>query len=409
MQISRILCATRSVRHSRGLFSTSRVFSISRTPLPPPPRLPLALPFASVHSITQADIDRYVVPLYERNWLIFTEMPNMILTGDTLERNARTVSLLGKKFGFLRGRAATSFLADVVELARQEEHEPRITMFLGRSKQHVLLRMHTSRTLSDAQGFSEQHVSPGLSARDLRLAILLENHYQAKYVASKQALPLRALLFRPDVPDCDTLRAMQDYKIIRATNTVEADAKWTPSPLTLSALPPVPEHQNAETICTDAHFDAFLRPLYTRGWHAAFLPIMGEDKLYAPMLCLTGFFRFTSLTAAIAFIRDVVGYPWYKEDNAELHFLVDAQTVRAQLVYPPEHVALTVGNLRAARRIEQIFHDEYFGAARMSDVHPYRNNRMHQPRNFEELQRTREIPLRPFHLRHNAKMARMRR
>jgi hypothetical protein len=40
-----------------------------------------------------------------------------------------------------------------------------------------------------------------------------------------------------------------------------------------------------------------------------------EDKLYVPMLCLTGFFRFTDLTAAIAFIRDVVGYPWYKEDK----------------------------------------------------------------------------------------------
>ncbi|KAF7343447.1 hypothetical protein MVEN_01777500 [Mycena venus] len=409
MQFSRILCATRSVRHSRGLSSTSRVFSIPRTPLPEPPPAPLALPFASVHSITQANIDRYVAPLYERNWLIFTEMPNMILTGDTLERNARTVSLLGKKFWFLRGRAATNFLADVVDFALQEEHEPRITMFLGRTKQHVLVRMHTPRTLSDAEGFSEEHIRPGLSARDLRLAILLENHYQDKYVASRQALPLRALLLRPDVPDCDTIRVTQESKISRATNTVEADAKWTPSPLIISALPPLPGHEDADTICTDAHFDAFLRPLYTRGWHAAFLPIMGQDKLYAPMLCLTGFFRFTSLAAAIAFIRDVVGYPWYKEDNAELHFLVDAQTVRAQLVYPPEHVALTVGNLRAARRIEQIFHDDYFGSARMSGVHPYRNDSMHQPRSVEELRRTRETPLRMFHLRHNAKMARMRR
>jgi hypothetical protein len=92
-----------------------------------------------------------------------------------------------------------------------------------------------------------------------------------------------------------------------------------------------------------------------------------------------------------------------------LHFLVDAQTVRAQLVYPPGYGALTVGNLRAARRIEQIFHDEYFGSARMSDVHPYRNDGLHQPGSVEELQRTRNIPLRPFHVRHNAKMARMRR
>ncbi|KAJ7326488.1 hypothetical protein DFH08DRAFT_968372 [Mycena albidolilacea] len=385
------------------------LLSISRTPLPEPPPLPLALPFASVQSITQADIDRYVAPLYERNWLIFTEMPNMILTDDTLERTARTVSLLGKKFWFLRGRSATNFLADVVDLARQEKHEPRITMFLGRAKQHVLLRMHTSRTLSETERFSEEHVRPGLSTRDLRLAILLENHYQDQYVASRQALPLRDLLLRPDVPDFDAIRIKQDAKVFRAANVVKADAKWTPSSLTITALPPLPEDENAETICTNAHFDAFLRPLYARGWHAAFLPIMGEDKLYAPVLCLTGFFRFTSLTAAIDFIRDIVAYPWYKEDNAELHFLVDAQTVRAQLVYPPGYGALTVGNLRAARRIEQIFHDEYFGSARMSGVHPYRNDGLHQPGSVEELRRIRDIPLRPFHVRHNAKMARMRR
>ncbi|KAJ6463883.1 hypothetical protein C8R45DRAFT_1080146 [Mycena sanguinolenta] len=411
MQVSRILCGTRSVRHSRGLFSTSRAFSISRTPLPEPPPRPLALPFASVQAITQTDIDRYVVPLYERSWLVFTEMPNMILTGANLERNARTVALLGKKFWFLRGKAATSFLGDVADLARQEEHEPRITMFLGRTRQHVLVRMHTTRTLSDTHDFifSEVHVSPGLSARDLRLALLLENHYQAEYVASRRALPLRALLIRPDVPDVHTIRAMQEHKLFRASNTLAADAKWTPSPLALTALPDLPEGEDGATVCTDAHFDAFLRPLYARGWHMAFLPVMGEDKLYVPVLCLTGFFRFTSLAAAVAFVRDVVAYPWYKEDNAELHFLIDAQTVRAQLVYPPEHVALTVGNLRAARRIEQLFHDDYFGAARMSEVHPYRTERMHQPQSIEELQRTREIPLRPFHVRHNAKMARMRR
>ncbi|KAJ7883252.1 hypothetical protein B0H13DRAFT_2046961 [Mycena leptocephala] len=409
MQVSRILHGTRSVWHSRGLFSTSRVFSILRTPLPEPPPPPLALPFASVQSITEAEIDRYVAPLYQRKWLIFTEMPNLILTDDALERSARTVPMLGKKFWFLRGRAATNFLADVVDFARQEKHEPRITMLLGRVKQHVLVRMHTTRTLGDTEELSGTNVTPGLSVRDLRLAILLENHFQDKYVASRQALPLPPLLLHPDVPDRDRIRRLQDSKIPRAANTIQADTKWTPSSLTMSALPPLPEHESAETICTNAHFDAFLRPLYTRGWHATFLPIVGEDKLYVPMLCLTGFFRFTDLTAAIAFIRDVVGYPWYKEDKAELHFLVDAQTVRAQLVYPPEYVALTVGNLRAAWRIEQIFHDDYFGSARMSDVHPYRNHGTHQPGSVEELRRTREAPLRLFHLRHNAKMARMRR
>ncbi|KAJ6588390.1 hypothetical protein B0H19DRAFT_1099107 [Mycena capillaripes] len=405
MQVSRILCG---IRHSRGLFSTSRVSSIPRTSLPEPPSSPLELPFAAVQSITQKDVDRYVTPLYERKWLIFSEMPNMILVDDTLERSARTVSMLGKKFHFLRGRAATNFLADVGDFARQEEHAPRLTMFLGRKGQHVLVRMHTERTLSDTEGFSAANIRPALSARDLRLAILLENHFQEKYVASRQALPLPPMTLRPDVPDRDTVLRAAAVKVRRAASTMEGDTKWTPSALTVSTLPPLPDHEDAAMICTDTHFDAFLRPLYARGWHAAFLPVVGPDKLYAPTLCLTGFYRFASLALAIAFIRDVAGRRWYKEDNAELHFLVDAQTVRAQLVYPHDHVALTVGNLRAARRIEQIFHDNYFGSTRMSEVHPYRNPGTHQPTSVEELQRTREAPLRLFHLRHNAKMTRMR-
>ncbi|KAJ7822359.1 hypothetical protein B0H13DRAFT_2127126, partial [Mycena leptocephala] len=341
-----------SVWHSRGLFSTSRgwfsfycwisnrpsltVFSIPRTPLPEPPPPSLASPFASVQSITEAVIDRYML--------------NLILTDGALERSARTVPMLGKKFRFLRGRAATNFMAGVVDFARQEKHEPRITMLLGQVKQHVLVRMHTTLTLGDTEELSGTN---------------------DKYVASRQALPLPPLLLQPDVPDRDRIRRLQDSKIPRAANTIH-------------------------TICTNAHFDAFLRPLYTRGWHAMLLPIVGEDKLYVPMQCLTGFFRFTDLTAAIAFIRDVVGYPWYKEDKAELHFLVDAQTVWAQLLYPPEHVALTVGNLRAAWHIEQIFHDDYLGSARISDVYPYRNHGTHQPGSVEELRCTREAPSPPF-------------
>ncbi|KAJ7625043.1 hypothetical protein DFH06DRAFT_1229678 [Mycena polygramma] len=406
MQVgSRIRCGIRCP-HSR-LFSSSRVSSIPRTPLPEPPSRPLALPFASVSSITQTDVDRYVAPLYERNWLIFPELPNMILVDNSLERSARTVSVLGKKFYFLRGRTATSFLADVGDLARQEEHEPKITMFLGRKKQHVLVRMHTERTFSADDGFLEANVRSALSGRDLRLAVLLENRYQEKYVASHQALPLPEMTRQPAVPHRDAILRGPIARSVRAAITIEVDANWTPSPLEMSPLPPLESYQDPATVCADVHFDTLLRPLYKRGWHATFLAVIGPDKLYGHALCLTGFYRFTSLTAAIAFVRDVAGYPWYQEDNAELHFLVDAQTVRAQLVYPHEHVALTVGNLRAARRIEQIFQDNHFGSARMSDVHPYRNHDSHQPKSVAELQRTREVPLRQFHQRHNVKMMRM--
>ncbi|KAJ7756972.1 hypothetical protein B0H16DRAFT_1537569, partial [Mycena metata] len=410
MQVYRIVWDARLVWQSQRFFSASRALFITRKKLPEPPLRPLPLPFNSVQALTQAEVDRYVAPLYERNWLVFTEMPNMILNDDFLVRSARTVSMLGKKFWFLRSRGATKFLVDVADVARREQHEPRITLFLGRRKQHVVVRMHTAQTLGDAEGISQADIRPGLSALDLRLAILLENHFQLKYVevSSPQALPLRDLVSPPLVPKLDKILLWQESLVSRAKSIIEYDATWTPLPLEMSALPHLPEDENAETVCTDAHFETFLRPLYVRGWHAAFVPIMGENKMYTPVLCLTGFFLFNSLAAAVSFIRDVVDYPWYKEDNAELHFLVDAQTVRAQLVYPSEHAALTVGNLRAAQRVERLFRDKHLGTARMSEVHPYRNRRDMQPGTVAELQRTRQTPLRPFHVRHNAKMAQMR-
>lgn len=204
-------------------------------------------------------------------------------------------------------------------------------MFLGRKGQHVLLRMYTERTLSETEDFSVTNVRPALSARDLRLAILLENHFQEKYVASRQALPLLPMTLRPNVPDRVSVSQAAAVKVRRAAPTVEGDTNWTPSALTISALPPLPD-EDAETICTDAHFDVFLRPLYSRGWHATFLPVVGSDKFYAPTLCLTGFYRFASLTAAIAFIRDVAGRPWYKEDNVH-SFCVHLSLIHADFFF----------------------------------------------------------------------------
>lgn len=133
MQVSRILSLSST---SRAFFSTSRrelsfrrarqrltvpTGLSARKNLPELPAAPLLSPFASVQSITQADLDHYVVPLYQRKWRIFTEMPNMIILDDSLQRGARVVPMLGKKFWFLRGRAAVDFLADVVDIASREE------------------------------------------------------------------------------------------------------------------------------------------------------------------------------------------------------------------------------------------------------------------------------------------------
>ncbi|KAJ7747913.1 hypothetical protein DFH07DRAFT_573492 [Mycena maculata] len=409
MQVSRFsyISTNRALRTSRVFFSESRALFIHRPHLPEPPQ-PLAGPFGSVQSITQTDINQYVAPLYEHNWCIYHEIPNLAVLDDALERDPRYVPVLGKKFWFRRSLGAVKFLGDVVRIAREEgafkprQLELRISMLLGKRKQFIIVRTHTARTLGRTEDISEANVKPGLSARDLRLAILLENHFHDEYVASAHASPLPDLPLRPIVPNIDQLRTWRARGARRAEEEMMLDGMWTPLPTELFTLPPSPAPEEAATTCTDTHFDMFLRPLYMRGWHAAFLPIMGDNKLYAPTLSLTGFFRFKHPSTAASFIWDV-SHLWYKEDNAELHFLVDALTVRAQLVYPPPQNALTLGNLRAALRIERIFHDKYFALARMSEVHPYRSPN-HQPKTVEELRRTRDRAFKAFHLRNNKKM-----
>ncbi|KAJ6591060.1 hypothetical protein DFH09DRAFT_1138455 [Mycena vulgaris] len=316
MQISRILSfsSARVLGHTRFLSSTARESAFPRLELPELPPPALATPFGSVQSLTQADFRQYVRPLCQRNWLVFMERPNLILSDHSLARSEHTVPMLGKKFWFLRGRAAVEFLADVVKIAGQEEHEPRISLFLGRTKQHVLVRTYTLRTLGDTEEFLATNVVPGLSTRDLRLALLFETHFQEEYVGSEKAWPLREMLEWPRVPSLAGIRRWQ-MSASRVPETPEVDEKWTPLPSDMSPLPSPPDPKDAGTICTDEHFDAFLRPLYMRGWLAAFMPILGKGKLYAPTLCLTRFFTFVNLAAATSFIRDVVAGPWYKEDN----------------------------------------------------------------------------------------------
>ncbi|KAJ6613582.1 hypothetical protein B0H10DRAFT_2047804 [Mycena sp. CBHHK59/15] len=532
---------TRVVR--RLVHTDSESLLYRRTELPKPPDPPLALPFYSVPSISQSDIDQHVSPLYDYNWRVFTEMPNLRLRKNRLERDARTVPMLGKKFWFVKSAGAGQFLTDVVGIAWLEKVDPRITIFFGRRKQHVIVRTHTPRTLDDTLGITDAAVTPGLSSWDLRFAVLLENLFQDKYVTTHQALPLLPMRGPRErhPPDLSLIRHWQKKGAVFAADTVKLDAAWTPLPsdqsiefpsplplddvpssppledipstpspenvpspsppedapsahllnipsahpledvpscplvevdpwppapenvpstpppeVVLSASPPedapwpptledvpsappledvpspspedvtsrpqiedtplpltlpaLPALKDADTVCTDEHLDQFLRPLYAKGWHAAFMPILGEDKLYAPRLCLTGFYsKFSTLGKATKFVRDVVYHPWWcREDTAELHFLIDARTVRAQLVYPPTHRALTLGNLRAALRIEHMFRARHAGSVRPSLVHPYRGHEAHQPSSIEELQRTRETPLRQFHLKHNAKMARTR-
>lgn len=202
------------------------------------------------------------------------------------------------------------------------QHEPTITLFMGRMQQHVVVRMHTVRTLGDAEDLSEANIRPGLSARDLRLSFLLEDHFQETYVSSRRALPLPDVLLVPEVPTLTRIRIWQGWETTRAAKTIEDDKKWTPLKSDVSALPLPPNSRDRETRCTDAHFDAFLRPLYTRGWHAAFIHIVDKDKMYRPTLCLTAFFRFTTLSAAIEFIRHIVSFPWYKEDNVSVPCVV---------------------------------------------------------------------------------------
>ncbi|KAJ7291239.1 hypothetical protein C8J57DRAFT_1271896 [Mycena rebaudengoi] len=390
--------------------SSSQVPGIPRTELPSPPPPPPALPFSSVPAITQREVEQYVHPLIEYKWRVFEEMPNLILVEDQLVRHARMVPVLGKKFSFLRSKGARKFLSSVVYIAQKENHEPTISFFLGHQKQHAIVRTHTPKTLDDASSIAEPTAAPGLSAKDARFAILLEQCFQILYVGAQLAHGLPPMYRRPIMPDLSLLQTHLNWARVPAEAKMDFDSKTAEkavSPSTvIPAIPEDPSPEDAGTVCTDEHLRMFLQPLYARGWRVGFLPIIGSDRQFVRTLCITGLFRFTTLAAATTFVQDFSSTEWWADDNVELYFHINSRTVRVELVYPREQSLLTLRNVRTALRIERIFWDQHAGSMRLSDVHPYRwMSGLYQPQTIEELGRTREKRMRTFHLRQNAKMA----
>ncbi|KAJ7057026.1 hypothetical protein C8F01DRAFT_1233508 [Mycena amicta] len=371
-------------------FSTAAV----RLLTPPPPRPASVL--SSAPFITQEDIDDYIAPLYERNWRVFTDFQSLVLENDVLERGSDNVVVLGKKFNFNRRPVACTFLKDVGELAEKEKHFPKITAFFGQKSQHVVVRTYTLKTLDDTQGFDPKNVRPGLSTDDLRLALLLESHFDT---SSEKAPRFRAAPSR-SVPSLSMIREWQQL-----IGPALLSADW----LEPSVVQPLPQLElteaNLKEVCTDAHFKTIFIPLYSRGWRIAFLPLLNEKKRFAQTLTLTGFFRFKSLQPCISLLHDVVQQQEHQPGAADLHFQLEANTLRVQFVYPPSQTALLLGTAADALSVERLYQDTYANQARISDVHPFRDNG--NPTSVEELQRMWKRPLRTYHLRYNAKRDRL--
>ncbi|KAF7319446.1 hypothetical protein HMN09_00283100 [Mycena chlorophos] len=353
----------------------------ARWPHPPARLSPTA--FSSVPFITQTDLDEYISPLYARNWRVFSDLQTLALQDGLLERRNENVLVLGKKFSFKKPWTTLyAFLERVDEVARDENRSPKMTVFFGRRhRPHVVVRTNTPRTLSD-DAYTPSDVRPGLSTDDIRFAMRLEGDSEAP---AKPGQP---------VPTLDLIRQWQQSATICPPSGPESTE-------TIEPLPQVDDGLDPRAPCTDEDFQKLLVPMYSRGWRVAFLPLLSDSKKFTNTLTLTGFFRFNALSASFAFLRDIVETR-AQTPRPDLHFQLEAETLRVQLVYPPPQSTLLVGHVTQALRIERLFEDTYARFARVSSVHPFRNNDgAHHPRSVAELQKTREEPLRYYHLRYN--------
>ncbi|KAL0956645.1 hypothetical protein HGRIS_002778 [Hohenbuehelia grisea] len=162
--------------------------------------------------ITKAEFNNYLYPLYHHAWgvhFVIIDRPSQ--SGSPPEVDAPSsadnkpapnerVSQLWKSYPFCDFDAASSFVVDATKLMKQEKHHASI--HLGDQGQNtVAFHMHTHSARAPPH-LPRQHLdAPGITCRDLRLAVLLDrqytNHYQNDGRAPQESPPVQDLKFRP--------------------------------------------------------------------------------------------------------------------------------------------------------------------------------------------------------------------
>jgi len=142
--------------------------SVRSLPMPPP------APKGTPPTITSRDIKKYVQPLYSRGWGLSPILPN-----------GNGIAVLHKRFEFMSAQALQAFLADLSEYERKKQHHARTNVFEDEDQHTVLVSTWThvaQKPNADAE--DKDAKTPGVTARDIRLAYALEKLFESALAAS---------------------------------------------------------------------------------------------------------------------------------------------------------------------------------------------------------------------------------
>ncbi|EKM74590.1 hypothetical protein AGABI1DRAFT_133092, partial [Agaricus bisporus var. burnettii JB137-S8] len=147
--------------------------------------------------VIRKEVEEFLYPLYARGWGV-----GFYARTNYSSRHDRYVAHLNTDYAFANYSCASQFLADLAVTADEEKHHPSL-LFLRNSKRPTLsIYLHTDSALRPRWHEEDPNASPplsrrvpGITRRDLRFAILLEQLYD-QYYHQGRALELRGQILK---------------------------------------------------------------------------------------------------------------------------------------------------------------------------------------------------------------------
>lgn len=139
-------------------------------PIPSPPE-------ALNHFLTEEDIDHYVKPMITRKWAVLQNNGQLNTKKDTL--------FFAKEFKFTGYDATMSFINDIASIVREENHHPEVAF------DYVTVKVQTQTHRIANSAFSVRCADgkiPGITRKDLRLAIRIEKLFTEVYLSDGRGL-----------------------------------------------------------------------------------------------------------------------------------------------------------------------------------------------------------------------------
>lgn len=135
--------------------------------LPTPPQAPR---YPCQH-LSEAQLEQYLKPLYDRGWGIHSRLP--------MDDIPTTTFMLAKSIKFIWNFALVEFLGKLHPVVQREQHHPRVSYELRTLD--IMMQTHSAFTVDG----EHRHTVPGITLRDIRLAYAVEDILMHFYQTNK--------------------------------------------------------------------------------------------------------------------------------------------------------------------------------------------------------------------------------